>query len=347
MKKISLFFIGLLVTATLLYTSAPSKKVEKQRGVSWVAGHQPVAKDDFKQLVKNHVNWIVQTPFGWQTDYKSPSLRLATDGGMWGESDVGIATTTRLAKESGIKTLLKPHIWMRPRDGKWRMDIEMDTEADWQNWFENYRTFILHYAKLAQKNGIAGLCIGTELHKTAVLREKDWRRMISEIREIYDGELTYAANWYKAFEEIKFWDALDFIGIQAYFPLAEKENPAIDDLRKGWQPHIEAIEELSRKYKKPVLFTEIGYRSSNDAAIRPWEWPKRGSREIASTEDLQTQANCYEAFFQEVWGKEWFAGAYFWKWFPNLRNPNNADKRFTPQGKPAEKVMAEWYNISK
>lgn len=321
---------------------------ERQRGVSWVAGHESVLKEDFLPLVKNHVNWIVQTPFGWQREFNSPAIRMATDGRvMWGERDAGLEITTRLAKQLGIKTLLKPHIWMRPSStGKWRSDIEMGSEEDWQSWFEDYRKFILHYAKFAQKNGIEALCIGTELHQTAVKREKEWREIISEIRQVYDGKLTYAANWYREFEEIKFWNELDFIGIQAYFPLAKKENPTLEELKSGWLSHMEAIEEVSKKYNIPVVFTEIGYRSDANAAIRPWEWPARRSREMASGQDLQTQANCYEAFFQVFWGKEWVAGAYFWKWFPKRRNSDHHDKRFTPQGKPAEQVMAKWYSIS-
>ncbi len=329
--------------------SASFKTTERQRGVSWVADRQSVVEEDFEPLIKNNVSWIVQTPFGWQNQLNSPAIRMATGGRvMWAERDAGLETTTRLAKQFGIKILLKPHIWLRRSSaGKWRSDIEMDSEADWQSWFSDYRTFILHYAKLSQKNDIEALCIGTELHQTAVKREKEWREIIAEIRQVYDGKLTYAANWYKAFEEIKFWDELDFIGIQAYFPLTKKQNPTLEELKKGWQPHVESIERVSRKYGKPVLFTEIGYRSDANAAIKPWEWPARRSREIASTEDLKTQGICYEAFFQTFWGKNWYAGAYFWTWFPKRRSATaNQDKRFTPQGKPAEKVMAKWYGLS-
>ncbi|MFQ5676435.1 MAG: hypothetical protein ACE5G1_11100 [bacterium] len=319
---------------------------QKQRGVSWVAGPQPVVEADLEYLAKFHVNWIVQTPFGWQRKHDSPRLRIATDNRvMWGERDTGIEITTELAKKFGIKVILKPHIWLGSGGGKWRTDIEMHNEEDWQSWFENYRKFIVYYATLAQRNDIEALCVGTELHQTAVKREQDWRRVISEVRKVYHGKLTYAANWYKEFEEIKFWDALDFIGIQAYFPLTKSSNPTLAELKKGWQPHLKSIEKLSRKYNKPVIFTEIGYRSCADAGIRPWEWPARYSREIANPKDLQTQVNCYEAFFEAVWEKDWFAGAYFWKWFPKRRQTTsqNVDRRFTPQSKPAEKVIAKWY----
>ena len=103
--------------------------VDKHRGVSWVAGRE-VGAAAMDALAKHHVNWIVQTPFGWQKAPDSPNVQLATSGRiLWGERDEGLETTTRLAKERGIKTLLKPHIWLR--GGGWRGDIAMKSETDW------------------------------------------------------------------------------------------------------------------------------------------------------------------------------------------------------------------------
>jgi hypothetical protein len=125
--------------------------------------------------------------------------------------------------------------------------------------------------QMARKHGIEALSIGAELHATVKLRPDAWRKVIAAVRQVYRDQLTYCANWYQEFEDVKFWDELDFIGIQAYFPLCEKEKPPIDELKKGWQAHMEAIEKIRRQYRKPVVFTEIGYRSTPDAAIKPWE----------------------------------------------------------------------------
>ena len=317
----------------------------KQRGISLEAATHPVTEATFQPLLESNVTWIVQTPFGWQSRYNSPRIRLSPNAGWWGESDMGIAETTQMAREFGIHTLLKPHVWLSDRsDGKWRAQIEMDSEADWQQWFAEYRSFMLHYARLAEENDIEALCIGTELHRAAVVRPADWRELIAAVRQEYSGELTYAANWYSEYQEISFWDALDYIGIQAYFPLTEQVAPSVEELKRGWGPHLAAIEAVQRAQQKPVLFTEVGYHSTVDGAIRPWEWDSEdaeGTQELG----LQTQANCYEALFQIFWSREWFAGAYFWKWHADddaAGGPNYATE-FTPQNKPAEQVMAKWY----
>ena len=146
-------------------TTQTTGPAEKHRGVSWVAGRQ-ITKVDLLPLRANHVDWIVQTPFGWQQAVDSTQIRLATGGRiLWGETDEGLREATTLARELGVRTLLKPHGWLTEQGGgAWRGTIAMTSDENWHAWFESHRTFILHYARLAEELGIEVLCIGTELH---------------------------------------------------------------------------------------------------------------------------------------------------------------------------------------
>ncbi|MEE8586313.1 MAG: hypothetical protein V3T83_15820, partial [Acidobacteriota bacterium] len=82
-----------------------SEQSSKQRGMSWVASPEPISLDDLRPLALSHVNWIVQTPFGWQRSIDSPEVRLATGRRIhWGESDQGLHTTALLARQLGIRT---------------------------------------------------------------------------------------------------------------------------------------------------------------------------------------------------------------------------------------------------
>jgi len=364
MKHNTITLIVLLTFSIIGITRAPTiERGERHRGVSWVGSPRETTDAHyFDALLDHHINWIVQTPFGWQPTHDSPDIHLRPHGGWWGETDEGIRVTTAMARERGVKTLLKPHLWLRrSSDGKWRSDIEMDHEEAWRTWFANYRTFALHYARLAQELGIEGYCIGTELRRT-VAHEAQWRALIAEIRAVYSGELTYAANWYREFEEVPFWDALDYIGIQAYFPLTEEKNPSLDELVSGWQPHLQSIRALQERTGKPIVFTEIGYRNTAGNAIEPWVWPKRprvrrgpdGKRRYIHERhpdlDPGAQARAFQAVFTVFWNEPWFKGLYVWKWFPDLTDPDSERARirleresFTPQHQPAMDVIERYY----
>jgi hypothetical protein len=165
----------------------------------------------------------------------------------------------------------------------------------------------------------------------------EWPLLIKKIRNIYKGKLTYAANFSGEFEEVPFWNELDYIGVQAYFPLTSSREPSLEELEQGWNEPMARIEKVFKKFRKPILFTELGYKSTPDAAIEPWRWPER-QEEVS----METQANCYRAFFHKVWPQEWIVGVYFWKWYPHPpKRPTEGD--FTPQGKPAEEVLKNWF----
>ncbi len=332
---------------------------ERHRGVSWVATPQRFEQDTFYTVLReHHVNWIVQTPFGWQQRHDTPKIGLATgDGVMWGEGDEGLVVTATWARKHDIKTLLKPHIWITRGGGKWRSDIEMSSEADWDAWFADYSKFILHYARLAEENDFPALCIGTELRKT-LAQERRWHQLIRQIREVYRGQLTYAANWWKEFEEVPFWDELDFIGIQAYFPIADRSRPTVEAMKRNWEPHLKRIRSVQSRHGKPVVFTEIGYRNTPDNAVEPWVWPKRPEFEKISEDnyrpipdpdvdiDLEAQAASFQAMFEVFWNQPWFQGAYVWKWHParlNVPPDKVLFESFSPQGGPAMDVIRQWY----
>lgn len=333
---IALVILSLVIVALLL-SDAKDESIsteEKQKGVCWVGLPQVTTDTQLVNAKKFGVTWISQTPFGWQRSPSDTLIRFETNSQTqwWGESKLGISTTTVLAREQRIKTLLKPHIWVR---NSWPGAIEMNSEGEWTAWFRNYENYIMPYALLADSMGIEIFCIGTELQRT--INRPEWRQLIRKIRNAYDGKLTYAANFNEEFEEVPFWNELDYIGVQAYFALASTKEPKLNELEEGWEEPMDRIEKISRKFRKPILFTELGYKNTPDAAIEPWRWPE--SQEEVS---METQANCYTAFFNKVWPQQWLAGVYFWKWYPHPpKHPTAGD--FTPQGKPAEAVLKEWF----
>ncbi len=293
-----------------------------------------------KTLGVTHITLI---QFGFQSRIDVPELRMRTEADWYSESDRGIRSLARQADSLGMGVILKPHIWISRynAEGQSRADLGFDAEPDWEAWQDQYRTLVLHYARLAEETGADMLVVGTELARAARERPEFWRGLIADVRGIYGGALTYAANWWGEYEDIAFWEDLDYIGVQAYFELCEDDAPAKAVLHKGWEPHKAAMQELSRKTRRPILFTEIGYRNVPSAAREPWRWPNRS--EVGTVEpDDALQARLYEVFFESLWSEPWFAGAILWKWRADTsRRRNHLD--FSPQGKLAESVIEDWF----
>jgi len=331
---LALFLVVVSLGAACGSAAPPTGSDRFHRGVCWVAG-RAVDAGDLEPLVRLHASWISQTPFGWQAEPEDTEIETATSGHvLWGESDEGLIETTRLAHARGIRVLLKPHLWLRRG---WPGDIAMRREEDWRAWFASYREFILHYADLAQRAGIEALAVGTELGGTT-RREAEWRALIADVRARYRGKLTYCANWSEDVEHVAFWDALDWIGVQAYYPLAENPAPTVDQLLQGWRKPVATLKALSARTKRPVLFTEVGYHALDTAASRPWEWRLEGRP------SEETQARCYEALYRVAGANPWIQGVYIWKWFP--RHDRAGGRRrsdYTPQGKAAERVLEREY----
>lgn len=316
------------------------KQDKKQRGFH-IFGWSDYSAS-FETLKTNNVEWLTFVPFISQENYNKPSLEKrrrrnndSTDKHKRWKKAI------KQAEAFGFKIMLKPHVWLsNSENGIWRSDINMDSQDEWDLWFENYSYTILDYAALAQSLGIEVFCIGTELHTPVLKQPEHWRNLIAEVRKIYSGKLTYAANWNQEVNDVPFWDALDFIGIQAYYPIAKNENPELAELETGWKKHFKKLESIHLKHNKPIVFTELGYKSTSDAGIKPWEWNTLSNRFYKKI-SKRTQALCYQAFFNTVWQQPWLEGVHLWEWQSRISDSDGNNNAFIVQGKPALNVIAK------
>ncbi len=290
-----------------------------------------------------NIDWITVVPWGYMDDYQSASIRH-----YWVNEEERSARETRWInrikklKKDGFKVFVKPHIWLTETPhNTWRSDIFPPTDSVWAIFQKDYREFIFRYAALAEEAGADMFCIGTELSKLSFEKHLFWETLIADVREIFSGDLTYAANWYKEYDRINFWSLLDYIGVQAYFPLANEITSDLQTLENGWGHHAASLEEVAKKYGKPILFTELGYRSHIGAAVTPWEWIDYEYIDPLQFSEI-TQANCYRAFFNVIWSKDWFKGVLLWQFREGARLKEN-DQDFYPKGKMAEQYIKEGF----
>jgi hypothetical protein len=273
-------------------------------------------------------NAVSIVPYGFTRAPDEPTVRYqGTD-----ESDDRVLRTIAQARRQGLRTVLKPQLWAhRIFTGH----IAFERPADFARWWAGYRRWMLHQARVAALGRANVLVIGTELG--GVTRHQDaWRRLIRDVRRIYPGPLTYAANWADDFEVMPFWGDLDYLGLNMYYPLAgpgeapRADSPRLRELK-------EKLAAMARRYRKPILFTEIGYAASAAAAAEPW-------KEEHGPFDPAMQARCYEVVFEAFAKEPWLAGLFWWKW-PSHGHGEPDDPSFSPLGKPALAVLEKWYGM--
>ncbi len=261
-------------------------------------------------------------------------------------SDAGVYALMQDLERSGVRVLLKPHV--EALDGSRRGELRPDDETCW---FAAYRRMMEHYAELASAGGADLFAIGTELSSlTAPRHEIHWRQIATEARRAYRGPLTYAASWgvdeRAEYRRIPWWDAVDFIGVNAYFPL-EVRGREEQDYARAWRSYpvagrdaswIEEVHQVSLKFDRFVILTELGYRSVEGAALAPWDATRSG------LPDRELQARLFDAA-RRAWEREfWLEGVFLWAWDTNPAPPPPGDTGYTVHGKPAEAEVRRWFN---
>ncbi len=308
----------------------------KINGVSLVASKDSLSQQSIQTVAAVNANYASVMPFGFLKSLDHPELLYNQQRQWFGETDEGVKQYIKLLHKSNIKVMMKPQIWVW--HGEFTGLLTMASEEDWVQLENTYRNFILDFAKISEEENVAILCIGTELEKFIEHRPDYWRELIVEVKNVYKGKLTYAANW-DEYKKVPFWDMLDYIGVDAYFPISEKETPTIAEAKAGWEQWRNELKTVSEKENKKILFAEYGYRNVDFSGKEPWN----SDRAITSFNE-EAQSNLLEGLYQAVWQEEWFAGGFLWKWFINHEEVGGAtDNQFTPQNKAAETFVKTYY----
>ncbi len=305
--------------------------------VSWSRGSY-LTKESDASLDYLHgigVQWVALITT-WYQEKKNSAGILADKQSS--HTDEEMVHAIKKIKSLGMHVMLKPHVDVK--DGAWRGEISFTDDEGRKKWFASYEKFILHFAQLAEKEKVEIFCMGTELEEMTGDFENSarWESVLKDIKKVYHGKLAYAANWTE-YEKVSFWSFLDFAGIDAYFPLSAVKNAGEETLSSSFARVLSRIGKWQKKINKPVLFTEIGYRSMDGASVMPWDWQVKGAP------DEEEQALLYKVALEGVFKKSWMAGMYFWSFSPHDMDVKGGDTGYTFYGKPAEKILREYYKL--
>ena len=315
---------------------AVESSLKKINGANLEMPPQKIAPSEMMGLKEMNVEWVAVIPYA----FSRPGETFVRFGGAnqwWSESTEGTIECITMAHAGNMKVMLKPHIWVGDGHG-WLGDFNFDSDEKWTAWEEEFSRYILTYAEIAEEHDVELICIGTEARKSAVKRPQFWIQLIKDVRSVYNGKVTYAANW-DNYMKIDFWNELDYIGIDSYFPLSSEATPSKRELISGWNQLTPKLKNLSEENELPILFTEYGYKSIEYTNSGHWNYKE----DTVRTNNI-TQKTAYEALFESIWQEDFIAGGFFWKYhFKQMLASKSLDRRYTPQGKEAELVISEWY----
>jgi hypothetical protein len=247
-----------------------------------------------------------------------------------------ITTPLRWAHERGMSAMLIPHIAYWGTKFLWRGEINFTTPEEWNTFFTEYEAWIVQMAVLAEAEHAEVFCVGLEF-SFAQKYEARWRKIIAAVRAVYYGKITYGANW-NEYAEVKFWDALDYIGVLAYFPLTEKNDPGMPELAAAWEKRCRELEKFSRQNGKQFLFTEIGYNDTSRTAAEPWAFQSRAGHAT------EIQERCIDIALGLPAKHPFIAGMYWWKWYPEL--PHYEQENYPIQTAPIKALITKhWKNL--
>ncbi|TWT44245.1 hypothetical protein RAS1_06550 [Phycisphaerae bacterium RAS1] len=249
-----------------------------------------------------------------------------------------LVALTKEARRLGLRPIIMPMLLLtNPRGSEWRGVIE---PPEWNDWWRQYREFIIHFADIARDGGAEALMVGSELVTTEKYTA-EWIRVIEAAREHYPGgKLGYSANW-DHYKPVQFWDKLDLIGMTSYHTLADKKNPSVDEIAAKWKPICDEVAAWQKKIGRPILMTEVGWCSQEGAAMAPWNYY---ANQVATPAGHEEQRRLYEAFIRAWNGSGALGGVIWWEW---QETGGEKDYGYTPKGKPAETVLRRWFSESR
>lgn len=215
-----------------------------------------------------------------------------------------------------------------------------------------------HTTAKTDPGGIDRAVPGESFPNCAGRRDCGWRHVVHAVRSPtydsfighkpqtggnYTGKLIYAASWGGApsgvtvseYDHITWWDAVDYIGVDAFFPLTQNADVSVIDLMNAW--HGKGLDlqgqgdvygklaKLAGTFNRPVLFTGAGYKSAAGANGDPL-----GAS--SSNPDTTEQFNDMQALLQT------FGEAPFWEgaiWY--------ADQPVTPRSKQSDYAASTYW----
>jgi hypothetical protein len=316
-----------------------------------------------------NANWLVLTP-GWTLTRQNPPVIEPVNGQnpTWMQEIEMI----RLAGKRDLKIALRPIPHFPGPQDQWWQSAARDF-AWWVSWFDRYQDFVLHFADLAEQEGVDTLILGGDWMSPAfpsgmladgttsgVPPDADdrYRNLISLVREHFNGNIAWAFDYPQdLINPNGFLQDVDLLYVLWNLPLSEGPNPSYQDLKAS------AEGQLSKDLYATYLTWQMGSQDKNiiislsypsveggtmgcladpmadciDPQSLNYPAPDLPLHEV----DMAVQAKAYHAMLDVISQSGWIDGVTSRGYYvPTILH----DKSTSIHGKPAEVVLAAWFS---
>jgi hypothetical protein len=353
---------------TIVSTNIPARGTGFFAGVEFQPYYDP-STPAFNPYALQNVqaigsNWVVYTPT-WTYSSISPLIFASLPGKdmFWSDTVSSVAQ----ARSLNLNVALFPQahfattgddFWASaPRDGSW-----------WDNWFNHYRSFILHHADLASLSGAQGLILGGDWVAPALPQgklvngdpsgvpadaETHWRNLVAEVRQHFRGNVLFALPYttLEVVAPISVLQATDGVYLLWYARLTDAASPnKADLLTEAGRLLDENISPVQLQVNKPFIIA-LAYPSSTYSATGcipsgsgncfDWMALNRPNADLATVNlDTQQQVDIYDALFNAVNARAWVSGLVSRGYFQPVALQ---DKSASIHGKPAADLLWYWF----
>ncbi|MHC5183436.1 MAG: glycoside hydrolase family 113 [Planctomycetota bacterium] len=335
LKKLTTVLILFMIIISVNASSTCNIRGMNYTGWEKTAYSTDASNQSLDNLKNIGCDWVAINFFYFQDNADSTNIELRYY--EYSSDPNSVIDAIEYCHSIGMKVMLKPMV-----DCKSCIDRSYIIPSD--GWFASYGAIMNEWAEIAEAYNVEMFCVGCEYRQT-VSWSHAWRQVISGIRNRYNGKLVYAANQQLDEQNIQWWDALDYIGVDPYYPLTKINDPNEQQLQDAWRQRVDDLEAwlLAEWPDKEIIFTEIGYQSYDGTNREPWGVEDATDPNLI---DLQEQVDCYKALLDQCQDRSWWRGVFWWRWEtdPNEGSPGmDYYENHTPQNKPVEALLNNYY----
>ena len=263
-----------------------------------------------------------------------------------------LSTGLKVALEHNITTNLYPMLEIDNNKNigdVWRGYLNF-FGATLENFFQQYQRYLLNLTGMAISTKVDTLYIGSEMASLThnIAARPLWDQLIYDIRRTIKQnhhsnlKLSYAAHW-ESYATVPFWRQLDEISVNAYFPLATRNQargstkPTENQIKQTLKTKLQKLNQFAKTQQRPLTISEFGLTPFDQTTTTPW------SPSPSKINDPKERFTAFKALIETLnTSSENPTTLYLWHWrLPGLEGSYYNINANTPLAKLLKSYAAQ------